>query len=233
MFSTFSAPPSQLFFFISWKLSSIRNMIFFFTHPLSKASLCGCPLNMWDFDVSWFFFLLVLYFCRLVGEWGLNRETFYVTFYAASKISLAFTNSLLNLTEYCLALLKFCIYLTLYFTIYYNIIFLPLPNAALITTALCCVMFFLNTSLLLSYWWLSLCLSLSQGLVFSSCPVQKESRSASCLTASCGASPPAGPLTACDLLCQVNTHISFSKRCIQNMTVYINMFNVRRIVSIV
>lgn len=45
-----------------------------------------------------------------------------------------------------------------------------------------------------------------QGLVFSSCPVQRESESASCLTASSEASPPAEPLTACDQSCQVNTH---------------------------
>lgn len=40
------------------------------------------------------------------------------------------------------------------------------------------------------------------GLVFSSCPVQKESRSVSYSTASSGASTPAGHHMACNLTCQ-------------------------------
>lgn len=45
--------------------------------------------------------------------------------------------------------------------------------------------------------------SVLQGLAFSSCLAQKESRSVSCSTAWSGASPPAGPRTACDPHCQV------------------------------
>lgn len=53
---------------------------------------------------------------------------------------------------------------------------------------------------------MSLLLCIFQGLVFSSCPVQMENRSVSCLTALSGASPPAEPCMAYDLLCQVKTH---------------------------
>lgn len=209
MFSTFSALLSQLFFFISCKLSSIRKMIFSLPNPWVRPYFMAVFSISEQCKILMFhdFFFACLVFSQ-IGEWGLNWETFCVTFYAASKISLAFTNSLLNLTEYCLALLK-SFYFTLYLTIYYNILFLPLPYAALITTASWCLMFFLNTYV--SYWWLSLSLSLFQGLVFSFCPVQMESRSVSCLTASSGASPPAGPLTACDLLFQVITHTSAYK----------------------
>ena len=50
------------------------------------------------------------------------------------------------------------------------------------------------------------CSSIFQGRVCSSCPVQTESRSVSCLTALWGALTPAESHMACDPPCQVNTH---------------------------
>lgn len=199
---------SLLYFHCCSFIRSMIVFIFLWLNPWVRAYFVS--LAMWDFDASWFlsaclvFFTGSCIFVGLIGEWGLNWAMFCVTFRRNGccwlKEQPCLHSSLLNLTEYCLALLI-------------NLILLhisPFTTAFVPAFASCRLIWWLfhfpSFFQVIHHKHLSLSPSIFQGLVFFSCPVQRENRSASCLTALWGASPPAGPLMACDLPCQVNTH---------------------------